>query len=265
MAREKLNGGYVNGTTVDRESGLVYKTYQESTFSATNPSIRFRRELYALKKFPGLAPGLIEADFNNLMMVQELIPGDSFEVLSQQGEKVHEQAGEVLRQIHSVRFNDPPQYLKESFEKKVEIASHKSHAQTMLELIGVSTVDLYVNWEKVYELGTTVTHGDFWFRHLIKDARSGLPRVIDWEYTRPYTPYHDFVSVQQFIIGFFGGEEEFWRGYGMVPDKDTLNEFIKFQSFRYLAHITSPQVYLDEGPDGFYHKQAALLTKLVQS
>ena len=103
-------------------------------------------------------------------------------------------------------------------------------------------------------MGTVLIHGDFWLEHVIISSKNNRLYVIDWDYSSAGSPYEDFVTVQTSIINQFNHREDFWEGYGLTPDKHTINEFVKLQCLRQFSFTTANN-YLKESPHGFYHRQ----------
>lgn len=244
----------------------VTKIYRPSILSLADPRIRLRREVTALRYYPKhypdfiFTPRLIDVDETTMTIKQERIRGESLQEKALRGEEIERMAGELLRMIH-VPLARPTQYLREDFERTTEATFKAPHIDELLEIGGIGQVDLAVNWDKVYQLGSARLHGDYWLEHVIVSDKDGRPYVVDWDHARPGSPYRDFVTVQTWIIDAFGKGEAFWEGYGSKPDEQSLKTYITLQCLKYLATLT-PELYLQEPEDGFYHRQMNMLKKL---
>lgn len=264
MAREKFET-FTN--EVYAEDDTVVKIYKEEKgLSRADALTRLRREVAALlyyrQKYPNsiFTPSLISVDVSKKKVVQQRIRGKSFQEMASLGGPVQFLAGELLKKIH-VPLNRPVSYLEEDFDQTVARVKNYPHMKELLELGGISVVDLNVDLDEVYSVGSMRTHGDYWLPHLIMSEEDNLPYVVDWDHARPGTPYRDYATFQMWALDRFGDAEEFWKGYGYRPNQPTIDVYVRLQCLRYLTHI-DPDSYLQEPSEGFYHQQMSTLRNL---
>lgn len=259
MSKEQLPGRSTNRVSVV-DGQYIEKVFQKGPI---DPKLRFRRERYGVNHFSGkLAPRFIEvlpspSDEEPFTLYQELIQGRSVSLIPKDEDTIFG-TGQILRQIHTPvkRSSD---YLKNDFEKA--LPKLIKNASKILELIGISDISFDIKWEKVFALGTTRVHRDFRFNNIIKTrtAEGQRYRVIDWEGAGIGSPYEDFG--QTYISEFYEHperQEAFWRGYGFIPDQETLIEYARFAALKRFS--TAPLTkYTADAPDRYYHRLAGIL------
>ena len=190
-----------------------------------------------------------------------MIQGSSFQLKAEKGENNQKLAGKILKKIH-LPIKKPKNFLKNNFDADVKKVFEHRYLRDLLELGGIKKIEFNVDWSEVFKLGWVFLHGDYWLEHIILSEKENQPYVIDWDYSTFGTPYQDFVTVQTSIIDIFNNGDDFWEGYGLIPDKNTINEYVKLECLRYFSFIR-PDMYLREPKDGFYHKQMAILKKII--
>ncbi|MEK7497841.1 MAG: aminoglycoside phosphotransferase family protein [Patescibacteria group bacterium] len=252
MSRIELSGGFINH--VYREDGTVEKVYDHDEMVGVSSIRRLRNEAKALKFFGGgLAPKLIEIGPG--FIIQEFINGETYEVRARRGENIFFEVGQILRQIHKpVRFRE--EVLKTYYERRI----NKVLSATCEMLDFVCLVPrISLCWQEVFSLGATCLHRDYWLGNIV--GNEGKPKVIDWEFAGVGSPYEDFAIVDLWIIREFKNSQLFWQGYGLDPDRDTLNAFLGLKCLEFLA-TTSVSSYKLESDDGFYHNKVNILKNI---
>lgn len=254
MEEKKLEGGFIN--EVYAKDGVVVKRFTNSELVGISDEQRLFRETRALRKFGnlGLSPRLVSNGKEELK--QEFIPGEVWEVKARRGEKVFREAGSLLRQIH-----EP---VKTSTKLIYDLVMNKwvKHLRSAKEVLDYEKLDLdlEIDWEVVFGQGVSRVHRDFWLGNVIGD---GEPKVIDWEFSGVGSPYEDFAIVELWILKEFANSaDDFWDGYGVVPDMQTVDEFLKARCVEFLATMNLKD-YLIEDEDGFYHNKVRVLRSLV--
>lgn len=251
----KLEGGFIN--EVFLEEDIVVKTFTNDSLVGVPSMQRIENEAMALSIFGGkLAPRLL--DKKDRTLCQEFIRGESYEARARRGERVFFRAGFILADIHlTLCFNGNlnSHYLGR-FQKALHIAS------PILKAENISPV-FDVDWSVVDKIGARYIHGDFWLGNLIGYG-DDKPRAIDWEFSGVGSPYEDFAIADLWIFREFpSSEDDFWRGYGRVPDRQTVNSFLALRCVEFLATTTSEQYALEES-EGFYHNKIKVLKSLFE-
>lgn len=257
--RIKLSGGYANDIFL--ENGIVYKIFKDTTLSAASANTRLNRERLALLRFAptGIAPAFLGmAQDDELLM--EFVQGESFDKKAERGEvDIFGSAGRLLKSIHAPVASDP-HVIKQTFDHHTQRVLHIAQGNELFSGFDFKQVDFPINWNLIYTQRPTRIHGDFWLGN-IKETPNGEVKAIDWEYSRIGTPYQDFVSVYLFTILKYGHADEFWKGYGSTPHKETLDQFVRQQCFRYMA-TCGPEKFAAEKNDGFYHSMWNIFKEL---
>ena len=107
-------------------------------------------------------------------------------------------------------------------------------------------------------------HRDFWLGNILGNE-GGSTKVIDWEFSGNYSPYEDFAIVELWIFREFPGSDiEFWSGYGKVPNRQLVNEFLTLRCVEFLA-TTTFDAYMAEESDGFYHNKVSVLKSILSA
>ena len=246
---------------VHKTDDTVIKYFTGENLVGISPYERCRRERYALARFGGqLAPQL--KGYAEKVVIQEFIQGrDPEKLVNTYGYKTFEECGRLLSKIHQPVCRNP-EYLKENIEKIV--SKNLCVSQSILQEENI-VYNSFVNWPKVWKLGTTRVHRDFWLGN-IKNIDSGW-KAIDWEFAGIGTPYEDFAIVELWIFKeyekrFPKCRELFWQGYGDRPDEKIIQEFLKIKCIGFLA-TTNLNDYQNESKDGFYHNKITVLKELL--
>lgn len=255
----ELEGGAINNVYLN-DQGNVIKHFngRNASFDLSAvgkaPEHRQRREIIALRHFsPHLAPSLLGVSEDHI--VQEYVHGTDLESRARGGEDIFEEAGTILRRIHTP-VKRHPSYLKDSFFSMVDRTYPK--AKPILDKEGISP-DFDIDWGVIENEGTTRLHGDYWLGNVIKNGHGS--RVIDWEFAGIGSPYEDFAIVELWIMREFQNPKHFWNGYGKMPDQHTIEQYLKLKCIEFLA-TTTVDAYNREKPDDFYHNKVDILKTL---
>lgn len=257
---KKLEGGFIN--EVYLENGIVIKIFGNDELVGIPSAKRLFQESKALRIFGGtIAPRLIHIE--GLTLKQEYIEGETYEIKARRGEQVFEVAGALLEKIHKQRMDNDllPEFLQYPLYYESRFAKAREIAEPILKAEQLS-VEFDVNWEHARTLGRCYIHGDFWLANII-GKESKKPKVIDWECSGVGSPYEDFAIADLWILREFPGSEvDFWKGYGIKPDQETINAFLVLRCVEFLATTTLDK-YLLEEKDGFYHNKITVLRTLL--
>ncbi|MBI4992063.1 MAG: aminoglycoside phosphotransferase family protein [Candidatus Harrisonbacteria bacterium] len=252
---KQLEGGFIN--KVYLENGIVIKVFGNDELVGIPSAERLKREKTALEIFGGMvAPRLLHSE--GLILHQEYIEGETYEIKARRGEQVFEVAGKILARIHRHQINrdqTSQSYYEARFAKALAIAKPILDTEQL-------PVKFEVDWKLVRAFGACYIHGDFWLANII--GKEEAPKVIDWEFSGPGSPYEDFAIADLWILREFpGSETNFWKGYGRKPDPKTVNAFLVLRCIEFLATTTLDK-YLLEEKDGFYHNKVATLHEINQ-
>ena len=249
----RLEGGFVN--TVYLIEGEVVKEFGNDNLVGVSSARRILNESLALSIFGDtIAPRLLFV--NGTCLHQEFVQGESYEVKARRGERVFKTAGSCLRKVHDkchggLRLNS---YYQARFDEAVKAAAPILRREKI-------SPKFQPSWSIVEEWGSKYIHGDFWLGNVIgKD--SGSPKVIDWEFSGIGSPFEDFAIVELWIFREFpGSSEEFWDGYGILPDQSVIDSFLILRCVEFIA-TTKLRAYVLEEEDGFYHNKISVLRSL---
>ncbi len=254
MATEQLKGGFIN--RVERTNGHVVKDYRNGYLKTGIPDLqRQQRESIALRIFGGrIAPKLLHEE--PLTTHQEFVEGGSYEQKFLEGEDVLREAGSLLKQIH-VPVTRPLQYLIDDYHARLQRYYQK--ALPILVTAGVDPILIEPNWNEVTKLGTTRVHRDFWLANIM--GTNGTSKVIDWEFSGIGSPYEDFAISDLWIFREYGGRDQFYRGYGLVPDQRSVDAYLQQRCLQFLSTCT-PEAFRLEPDDGFYHNKIVTIKNI---
>jgi hypothetical protein len=259
---ERLTGGYIN--RVYKDDGIVRKEFTGDDLVGKSATSRLAREKSALSKFGGgIAPAFLGISGENALL-QEYLPGRVLEeVIRDDGEgNCFAMAGRLLREIHEP-VREKQAHFRDIFEQRLE--RNHARAEGLLKREGIN-VSIEFDWQKVFKLGITRVHRDFWMGNVMQGLDGNL-RVFDWEFSGIGSPYEDFAIVDLWVIREFGGEfvnctHDFWAGYGYVPDQGAIDGFLVARLVEFLATTTISQYDLEDR-DGFYHNKIEVLKELL--
>lgn len=170
-------------------------------------------------------------------------PHNQFKNLTtSQQRDVLQQAGRVLRQIHS--FTVPanhglpsltPEQLKQSYEKFFISLRNDSFDGVNLGKLPLSQLATIVS--KVVSSPETVVlnHGDFWLNNLCFSNSWSVSAVVDWEFSFIGTPYVDLGRTNLYVVKRYENGSYFWQGYGKEVDPTILKSFTMLEIVRRLA------------------------------
>ncbi|MCR4326898.1 MAG: aminoglycoside phosphotransferase family protein [Candidatus Roizmanbacteria bacterium] len=265
---EKLEGGYIND--VYAQDGTVIKQFHGDELLSSSSDRRYRRELWALKRFGGvLAPRLIHNGGTDIEM--EYIDGKPIDDLirtldEETKDDLLYQAGEKLRSIHCP--------IKISSRQLVDTLLHRAthygkKAASVLHMAGIEPSDIssrvaeMVDPSSVRTLGGSTVHRDYWLNNTL--YKNGvLQCVIDWELSGTGSPYEDFAIVDLWITREHGHGDAFWNGYGVKPDRATTNAYLMTKLVDFLSTTVPDHIAAEyEQGGGFYSNKLAILKELL--
>lgn len=252
----KLEGGFINQVYLDGE--MVVKVFDNDRLVGIPSSERLLNESTALHIFGGdIAPKFIKAE--PAVLYQEFIDGESYEVRARRGERVFEEAGRLLRRIHEFC----PKRATRVFQFRDRFQKASSAARRILEHESLE-VHFQISGDDIERWGIRYTHRDFWLGNILGHSRRS-PKAIDWEFSGPSSPYDDFAIVDLWVFREFpGSEPEFWAGYGDIPDRRVILEFLKLRCVEFLATTTFDSYVLEES-SGFYHNKVSVLKSISEA
>lgn len=244
----ELGGGTVNTVTLDTNTGIVSKSFNNGNGIARSPKHRLQAEIYSLKKIP-VAPNFLGCNSTTVHM-QHLIGENNLDVVTQNKSEsarnnIYRTAGISLAKIHSCNR----QVCHEG-----QVGIHKSMAVNNIIKVngrlaekGISTLQVidYLNGGErraegcAKKTGLAWTYGDYWLNNLIGEISRGgfkLNGVIDWELAQVDTPFVDYAVAYLSIERMYPeSSKPFWKGYGFTPDEKTKKYFAVMKTLQWIA------------------------------
>jgi aminoglycoside phosphotransferase len=271
---EKLKGGVMNNTFLDKREGKVVKKYDDSRLLSglgIPKGQRLIREKLSLNRHDKeniLTPKCISCDSNNSTLEMEYISGINLgDFLQSKYQKLDTakknelftKIGEVLRAIHKPVNTNVENFITH-FTYKITKKINK--ARPILEYEGIDTQKLLyrlkalINSQDVRKLGVTRVHRDFWQNNIIVDGTGELKGVVDWEFSGIGNPYEDFALIKFRLENKYPEASKIWAGYNVKPDEGCQQAFLACSALKVVSCLTLDD-YLSEE---YYQKIKPLIS-----
>ncbi len=256
---EKLEGGFINNVFWD--DGVVIKSFAGDELVGIPASERRFREAKSLVLYGGTLAPMVLGFSQEGNILQEFIQGELLEKKAETSKEINfVELGRLLASIHQP-VNGGLNRFRDKMEDRIRSSQQKTRA--LFEYLGLET-QVAIDWQEMERWGLCRIHRDFWMGNIIENQR-GLV-AIDWEFSGIGSAYEDFAIVDLWIFReyrdkYIGLEDEFWRGYGVKPDEDSIREFLKVRCLEFLA-TTEIESFELEDENGFYHNKVKLLREL---